>query len=101
MSTLTLGREENGVRKEYGVILDVVASHVNNPVDVIKGRYQQSFYLFRRQPLCYLGPLLLHGQACILDIMYKHFGLGDSWFIRAPNCVNQVFRNRYHFYSFL
>jgi hypothetical protein len=37
MSTFAIGGEENGVREEYGVVLNVITSHVNNPVDVIKG----------------------------------------------------------------
>jgi hypothetical protein len=37
MSTFAISREENGIREEYGVVLNVIASHVNNPVYVIKG----------------------------------------------------------------
>jgi hypothetical protein len=37
MSTFAISGEENGIRKEYRVVLDVIASHVNYPVDVIKG----------------------------------------------------------------
>jgi hypothetical protein len=37
MSTFTMGGEENGIREEHGVVLNIIASHVNNPIDVIKG----------------------------------------------------------------
>jgi hypothetical protein len=37
MSTFAMGGEENGIREEHWVVLNVIASHVNNPVDVIKG----------------------------------------------------------------
>jgi hypothetical protein len=37
MSTFAMGGEENGIREEHGIVLNVIASHVDDPVDVIKG----------------------------------------------------------------
>ena len=80
MSTFSVGGEENGVREEYRIVLNVIASHVNNPVDIIKCRNQKCIYFFRGQSFSYLCPLLLDSEASIFDIVDKHFGLRNSGF---------------------